>query len=96
MRPPRTLHLILAVVAISLLGEVLVVLRLAGYLPFGTGIILAYLLALSNCGIAIAGWWTPNRVAWMIYLVLSLAGFVLIGAVTPITAVWLLGLLFFG
>ena len=97
MRPPRTLHLVLAVLAITVLAHILVALRLAGYpLPFRVDFFLAWLLILSNLAVAVAGWWTSHRVAWMIYLVLSIAGLVLIGAATPITAVWLLGLLFFG
>ncbi len=97
MRSLRSIHLILAVLAITVLGQILIALRLAGYAPpFRVDFFLAWLLILSNLAVAVAGWWTPHRVAWMIYLVLSIAGLVLIGAATPITAVWLLGLLFFG
>ena len=39
---------------------------------------------------AMAGWWTAHRLAWMVYLLLSIAGLVLIGAATPLSAVLLL------
>jgi hypothetical protein len=44
--------------------------------------------------VAVAGWWTAHRIAWIIYLILSIAGLVLIGAATPLGAVILLRELF--
>jgi hypothetical protein len=96
MRSIRTIHLIIAVLTVTVLGQILVALRLGGYSLFGLDFALSWLLILSNLAVAVAGWWTPYRVAWMIYLVLSIAGLVLIGAATPVNALWLVGLLFLG
>jgi hypothetical protein len=69
-------------------------LRLAGLPPFAVDLVLGHLLVLLNLGVAVAGWWTAHRIAWIIYLILSIAGLVLIGAATPLGAVILLRELF--
>jgi hypothetical protein len=74
----------------------LVQLRLAAVLPATLDFVLAWFLILLNFVIAIAGWWTAHRLAWMIYLLLSIAGVVLIGAATPLSAVVLLRQLWWG
>jgi hypothetical protein len=58
--------------------------------------VLAYLFILLNIATAVAGWWTAHRAAWMVYLILSIAGTVLIGAATPINALWQFGMILWG
>ena len=89
-RPVRSVHLILAVLLITVVAQILVQLRLATGLPATLDFVLVWFLILLNLAIAIAGWWTAHRVAWIIYLLLSIAGLVLIGAATPLSAVLLL------
>jgi hypothetical protein len=88
----RSIYLILAVLAISVAAE----LRLAAVLPNTFDAALVWLLILLNVAAAIAGWWTAHRVAWMVYLLLSIAGLLLIGAATPISAAELLRGLWWG
>jgi hypothetical protein len=95
-RSVRSIHLILAVLLITVVAQILVQLRLAAVLPATLDFVLAWFLILLNFVIAIAGWWTAHRLAWMIYLLLSIAGVVLIGAATPLSAVVLLRQLWWG
>jgi hypothetical protein len=92
----RSLYLILAVLAVSVVAQLLVQLRLAAVLPNTLDLVLVWLLILLNIAAAIAGWWTAHRVAWMVYLLLSIAGLLLVGAATPITAALLLRGLWWG
>ncbi|WP_055036494.1 hypothetical protein [Blastochloris viridis] len=46
-----------------------------------------YAVAALNLAVAVAGLWTRHKLGWSLYLIASLAGFILIGATTPITAV---------
>ena len=91
-RRVRSLYLFLAVLAVSVAAQ----LRLAAVLPNTLDAALVWLLILLNLAIAIAGWWTAQRAAWMIYLLLSIAGLLLIGAATPISAALLLRGLWWG
>jgi hypothetical protein len=43
----------------------------------------------ANVAIGIYGAVNSHRIAWSAYLVLSVAGLVLVGATTPIVALWL-------
>ena len=84
----KSIHLIIAVLALSLFGIVagefglfsrlsLEAQRVIGLTEFGV-----------NMAIAIYGAVAFHRIAWSAYLVLSIVGFVLVGATTAITAVW--------
>jgi hypothetical protein len=53
--------------------------QIAGYSAFGL-----------NCVIAILGFWTRHRAAWVAYLVVSVATFILISASTPLSGLWIL------
>jgi len=90
VRPVRSVHLILVILLITLVAQILVQLRLAAVLAHTFDFVLVWFLILLNFAIAIAGWWTAQRVAWTVYLLLSVAGLVLIGAATPLAAVLLL------
>ena len=63
---------------------------LRGVLPAESRALAAYAIFFLNLGVAIAGLWTAQRAAWIVYLVASVAGMILISAATPITALWLL------
>ena len=95
-RPVQSVHLVLAVLAITVVAQILAQLPLAAVLPDTLDFVLVWSLILLNFAAAIAGWWTAHRLAWMIYLFLSIAGLLLIGAATPISAVLLLRQLFWG
>ena len=95
-RPVRSLHLVLAVLAITVVAQILTHPRLAAALPDTLDFLLVWSLILLNLAAAMAGWWTAHRLAWMIYLFLSIGGLLLIGAATPISAVLLLRQLFWG
>jgi hypothetical protein len=95
-RSIRSVHLVLAVLLITVVAQILVQLRLMAMLPAGLDFLLVWFLILLNLAIAIAGWWTAHRIAWMLYLLLSIAGLVLIGAATPLAAVLLLRELWWG
>jgi hypothetical protein len=96
MRRLRSAHLIVAVLVIALLAHFALELRLRGLLAGEIAFVLAYLFILLNIATAIAGWWTAHRAAWMVYLILSIAGTVLIGAATPINALWQFGMILWG
>jgi hypothetical protein len=82
MRRIRSLHLILAVVFISMLSE----LSRYAFVPEDR-VSVAHLLIVLNVLVGIAGLWTSYRVGWIAYLVASVALAILIGAVTPVSAV---------
>ena len=85
----KSIHLIIAVLALSLFGII------AGDLGLFTGLSLETrrVIGLTEFGanmvIAIYGAVAFHRIAWSAYLVLSIVGLVLVSAATPITAVWL-------
>lgn len=90
MRAVQSIHLIIAVVALTILGDISIAFGLAGYQSFETGIAVAYLLILANISIAIAGLFTRHRAAWLGYLIVSIALTILIGVVTPLSVFGLL------
>jgi hypothetical protein len=90
MRPPRTSHLIVGVLVLSALAIVLVELRLAGYFSIETHAVLVYAIAFFNAAISVIGLWTRHRAASAVYLTISVADLVMIGAATPISGMWIL------
>ena len=90
MKPIRSTPLMVAVIVISVaiiavsqLGHYgswsLPTRQIAGYSAFGL-----------NCVIAILGFWTRHRAAWVAYLVVSVVTFFLISASTPLSGLWIL------
>jgi hypothetical protein len=90
MKPIRSTPLMVAVIVISVaiiavsqLGHhgswSLPTRQIAGYSAFGL-----------NCVIAILGFWTRHRAAWVAYLVVSVVTFFLISASTPLSGLWIL------
>jgi hypothetical protein len=75
-------------VGLGVLAIVLTEFRLHGsldseiWLNFPVGIFLA------NMVLAAFGIWKGRRIAWIVYLVLSVALMVLIGAATPVSGLW--------
>jgi hypothetical protein len=53
--------------------------QIAGYSAFGL-----------NGVIAILGFWTHHRAAWVAYLLVSIATMILISASTPLSGLWIL------
>ncbi len=86
MRKVRSIHLIAAVILISVLAEI------SYYaISFGTRIYLSRALMLMNLLIAFMGMiWTQYRAGWLAYLLLSAVLAVLIGTVTPLSAIGIL------
>lgn len=87
---PREIHLILAILLLSAVIIVETELRGAGYVSLDTGRVVAYLGFAINMIVAVLGILSPHRLAWILYLIVSLTGIVMIGAETPITALYLL------
>lgn len=83
---PTQAVLVAAAVAISVLGEVAVMLRPPRGHALVVGMAVGYLLVLANVAIAVVGAYrTPHRAAWCVYLLASVAAAVLVGAATPLS-----------
>jgi hypothetical protein len=81
----RSIHLVTALVVISVLAE------FSHYgLSFENRVNVAYSLIVLNALIAVAGLWTLHRARWIAYLVVSAALTILIGAVTPLSVAGIL------
>jgi hypothetical protein len=89
MRVNKTSLLILFVISLSAIMAVVKGLRIAGYLSVETQVVLAFAVFGLNFIVAIAGLWTPFRLAWVSYLVLSVASVLLLGSM-PLSAAWIL------
>ncbi len=85
----KSIHLIIAVLALSLFGIIAGDLGLFSRLSLETQRVIGLTEFGANMAIAIYGAVAFRRIAWSAYLVLSIVGFVLVSATTPITAVWL-------
>src|SRR6266568_8763258 len=85
----KSIHLIIAVLALSLFGIIAGDLGLFSRLSLETQRVIGLTEFGANTAIAIYGAVAFRRIAWSAYLVLSSVGFVLVSATTPITAVWL-------
>jgi hypothetical protein len=85
----KSIHLIIAVLALSLFGIIAGDLGLFSGLSLETRRVIGLTEFGANMAIAIYGAVAFHGIAWSAYLVLSVVGFVLVSASTPITAVWL-------
>jgi hypothetical protein len=94
--PPRSSHLLITVLVLSALATVATEFRIVGTLSQSNAVVIVYAILIHNLVAAIAGLWAPHRIAWLVYALLSVAAFVLIGAATAINAVWLLARFFTG
>lgn len=92
----KSIHLIIAVLALSLFGIVSSDLGLFSGLSLQTTRAIGLIAFGANVAIGIYGAVTSHRIAWSAYLVLSVAGLVLVGATTPIVALWLVSKLLHG
>jgi hypothetical protein len=85
----KSIHLIIAVLALSLFGIIAGEFGLFSRLSLETQRVIGLTEVGVNMAIAIYGAVAFHRIAWSAYLVLSVAGFVLVSASTPIVALWL-------
>jgi hypothetical protein len=90
MRSIKDSHLIIFAVSLSVVIVLVTDLRVAGYLTLETQRAAAYLIFGLNVTIAIGGLWKRFRLAWLLYLALSVASMLFLSASTPFTAIWLL------
>jgi len=90
MHRPREVHLIVAILLLSAIIIVETELRGAGYVGLNVGRVIAYLGLAINMIVGIFGIFGAHRLAWILYLLVSVIGIVTIGAETPITALYLL------
>jgi hypothetical protein len=94
-RYKRDNHLVNAgryyLVAVIVLLSVFLIVRQNASPPTLHAQIVTWVAFALNAGIAIYGLFTPYRSAWAVYLVVSLAGMLLIGAATPVVALWVFG-----
>ncbi len=84
----RNIHLIIAILALSLFGIVTRDLRVFRCLSLDARLAIGLIEFGSNAAIGIYGAVKFHRIAWSAYLILSVAGFVLVSATTPIVALW--------
>jgi hypothetical protein len=89
MRWSRTSSLIIFVIAICAAMEIIRNLRIAGYVTSDTQLVAAYSAFGLNFMAAIVGLWTRFRLAWLSYLVLSVASVLFLSS-TPLAAAWIL------
>jgi hypothetical protein len=94
MQSARSLRLLILVLVLGAVAIVSNELRLAGYQSNETARLAAYAIFVFNTAAAIAGLWTAHRGGWLAYAFLSLACTLLIGASTPISALWTFAKLF--
>ena len=85
-----TLILIACVISLGAAIDIFRALRIAGYLTLETQRGAAYLVFGLNVMIAIAGLFTRFRLAWLLYLGLSIICMVLLSVSTPFNAALLL------
>lgn len=85
-----TFILIACVISLSATIDIVGDLRITGYLTLETQRDAAYLVFGLNVMIAIAGLFTRFRLAWLLYLGLSIICMVLLSASTPLNAALLL------
>ena len=90
MPSERVFPLWAAAVALGATAVTVTELGLSGVFGFETGRILAYAIFFANVAVALFGIWKRQRVLWVVYLVLSLVLMVLIGATTPLSAIWIM------
>jgi hypothetical protein len=83
----RSSHLIIAALVISAAA---IGVHEWDELSFDVTRFAAYAAFFLNAAVGIAGLWTAHRFAWVGYLLVSIAGMVLIGSPTPVSALWLL------
>jgi len=86
-------HFLIAVLSVALVAEISFVVEKMGWQSFAQAVLIARALILLNGAIAVAGLWTPQRLAWAGYLAASAVLAVLIGAVTPWSVIGIAGLL---
>jgi hypothetical protein len=89
MRWSKTSSLVVLVVVISTAMEIIRNLRIEGYVALDTQLVAAYFAFSLNLVAAIVGLWTPFRVAWFSYLMLSAASILFLSS-TPLAAAWIL------
>lgn len=87
---PRDIHLVAAVLSLSFAVIAENELRVAGHVSLTAGRVAAYLAIAVNVAITLLGLFGLHRMAWLAYLIVSAVGTVLIGAATPIVALYLL------
>jgi hypothetical protein len=87
-RRVKGIHLVNAVLALSLFGIISSELGLFSGLSLDARRAIGLIAIGANLAIGICGVVTSHRVAWIAYLVLSVAGLVLMSTATPIVAVW--------
>jgi hypothetical protein len=90
MTPIRSKPLVMAVLVITLVIAVLSQLGHDGSWSLPSRQIAGYSAFVFNCVIAIVGFWTRHGAAWVAYLVVSVATFLLISASTPLSGLWIL------
>lgn len=89
MHWPKTSSLIIFVIAISAVMAIISNLRIAGYLTLETQLVAAYLAFGLNFMVAVVGFWTRFRLAWLSYLILSVVSILFLSS-TPFAAAWIL------
>ena len=85
----RNIHLIIAILALSLFGIVTSESSLPSWFSVDVRRAIGFTTLATNFAIGIYGAIGSHRIAWCAYLALSVAGLLLVGASTPINALWL-------
>lgn len=85
----KNIHLIIAVLLLSLFGIASSDFQLFNGLSLDTRRVIGLLAFAANAAVALYGAIRSYRIAWLGYLVLSCLGLISVGASTPIVALWL-------
>src|SRR5260221_14702679 len=90
MRSIKDCYLIIFAMLLSVVIVLVRDLRIAGYLTLENQRAAAYLIFVLNVMIAIGGLSKRFRLAWLLYLALSVSSMLFLSASTPFNAGWLL------
>ena len=85
----KNIYLIIVVLLLSLFGIASSDFQLFPGLSLDTRRIIGFLTFGANAAVALYGAMRSHRFSWIGYFVLSCVGLILVGATTPIVALWL-------
>lgn len=90
IRKMRSIAFLAAIVVLAASVVALNELRFAGLLSLTVTAVAAWSAFFINLGLAMFGAiWTSYKPLWIAYVVVSLAAMILIGASTPLNAIWI-------
>jgi hypothetical protein len=86
----RSKPLIFVIIAISVMIDIAARLGHHGLGSLQTRQVMGFSAFGLNAVVAIVGFWTPERAAWVAYLGVSVLAFLLLSVATPLNSLWIL------